>query len=120
MGRHARFPISVNPWEAPGGGAGAWLWAPGEATVVPFLGVEIETPNLVLVFERPIAGPLARHGIADAPSRHEAMGGLLLAVEAPEDLAKALAGLGFPASLGRDDFEVIVRALDGDLVTAGG
>jgi len=89
----------------------------GEYPAVPFLGVEIDVPNVVLVFERPIAGPMARSGAGHAPLPHEALGGLMLAVEEPANLEAAFTALGFAPSLTRADLAVVVAAHEGDFVT---
>jgi hypothetical protein len=117
LGRPARFMLTTTPWDDPGDDA--WLWAAGETPVMPFLGVEIDVPNLVLVFEHPLAGPAARFGAGHAPLPREAIGGLMLAVEAPADLEQSLTALGFGRSLTRADLNVIVAAIEGDFSSAG-
>ena len=119
LGRPARFMLTTTPWDGPGGGDDAWLWAAGETPVMPFLGVEIDVPNLVLVFEHPLAGPSARFGAGHAPLPGEAIGGLMFAVEAPADLERSLSALGFGRSLTRADLDVIVAAIDGDFSSNG-
>jgi hypothetical protein len=114
VGRHTRFGLAMTPWETPD--PDAWLWVAGEYPAVPFLGVEIDVPNVVLVFERPIAGPVARSGAGHAPLPHEALGGLMLAVEEPADLEAAFTALGFAPSLTPADLAVVVAAHEGDFV----
>jgi hypothetical protein len=111
--------LTTTPWDGPGGGDDRWLWAAGETPVTPFLGVEIDVPNLVLVFERPLAGPTARFAAGHAPLPGEAIGGLMLSVEAPADLERSLTTLGFGRSLTRADLDVIVAAIDGDFSSTG-
>ena len=120
LGRPARFMLTTTPWDGPGSGDD-WLWAAGETPVMPFLGVEVDVPNLVLVFEHPLEGPTARFGAGHAPLPGEAIGGLMLAVEAPADLEQSLTALGFERSLTRADLRrhrrrdprrLLVRGLD--------
>jgi hypothetical protein len=118
LGRPARFMLTTTPWDGPGSGDD-WLWAAGETPVMPFLGVEVDVPNLVLVFEHPLEGPTARFGAGHAPLPGEAIGGLMLAVEAPADLEQSLTALGFERSLTRADLNVIVAAIHGDFSSAG-
>ena len=118
LGRPARFMLTTTPWDGPGSGDD-WLWAAGETPVMPFLGVEVDVPNLVLVFEHPLEGPRARFGAGHAPLPDEAIGGLMLAVEAPADLERSLAALGFERSLTRADLNVIVAAIHGDFSSTG-
>jgi hypothetical protein len=71
------------------------------------------------VFERPLEGPSARFGAGQAPLPREAIGGLMLAVEAPADLERSLTALGFERSLTRADLHVILAAFHGDFSSAG-
>jgi hypothetical protein len=66
--------------------------------------------NLMVVFGWPIEGPLVRHGIRDAPLRGEAIGALMLAVEAPSGFSHALESLGFAPALGARDYAVLWEA----------
>ena len=114
-GRAVRFAVADSVWEHPSSaraGVRGWLWTDGSAPIIPFLGVGTGTPNLALVFARPVAGPDVRRERHHGPLRHAAVAGLLLGAAAPPELRRSLADLGFPPRLGQDDAQLLLAGYE--------
>jgi hypothetical protein len=111
-GRKVGIPIAASQWA--GADERGWLWTKGELGVVPVLGPEPCRPNLAIVFAEPVAAPHVRRERARGPLRREAIGGLLLAVDAAPGAEWALPALGFRPELGVEESRLLWAAHSGE------
>jgi hypothetical protein len=116
-GHPARFPVAGYVWEAvesERAGIHGWLWTAGMRGFIPELTVANDAPGLALVFSEPVPGPVPRASTLAGPQRGEAIGGLLLPVEATEALRRALADAGFRPRIEREDALRLYTAFFGE------
>lgn len=86
-----------------------WLWARGRAPLVPVVGADDATPNLALVFSRPVPAPASSVRSLAAPLRDEAMAAVLLEVEDPVAARAAFRSWGVTRALRDDDADRILH-----------
>ena len=104
----ARFPVMPeSPWARPlEGGAGplGFLWTAKHGPSMPVLSAEPGVPDVALLLESPITLPATRGRTLHGFRAGDELGGLMLRVERPAELAAHLAAAGVPAQLHERDF----------------
>ena len=88
-GRPLKFPCGGTTWS----GAEGWLWHGPDRRSFATVGLGDEVPNVLLLFDTPVAAPRLRRRRAESlPRRNELLGGLVLNVHDPDLARHVLSG----------------------------
>jgi hypothetical protein len=109
----SRFRVHASSGPYVGSEDDGYLWS-GGWSALPVLAPEGERPNVLLLFEQPIAGADVRRARMRSVYRGEHVAGLLLAADDPAHAERALAPLGLTRPLTMPDVFLLEEQLSAD------